>query len=60
MLAERVSNYVDSIRKEVSKKDFSLIFCILRTGRSDTYAAIKKITCCEFGITSQVKYIFWF
>ena len=42
MLAERVSNYVDSIRKEVSKKDFSLIFCILRTGRSDRMLQFKK------------------
>ena len=57
MQADRTSNYVDSIRNEVSK---SLIFCVLRSARADTYSAIKKLTCSEFGIPSQVEFLFFF
>ena len=57
MQADRTSNYVDSIRNEVSK---SLIFCVLRSARADTYSAIKKLTCSEFGIPSQVEFLFFY
>ena len=60
MQADRTSNYVDSIRNEVSKSDYSLIFCVLRSARADTYSAIKKLTCSEFGIPSQVEFLLFF
>lgn len=54
MQADRTSNYVDAIRSELSRKDFSLVFCVLRAARADTYSSIKKLTYAEFGIPSQV------
>ncbi|XP_057371400.1 piwi-like protein Siwi [Daphnia carinata] len=54
MQADRTSNYVDAIRSECSRREFSLIFCVLRSSRADTYSSIKKLTCTEFGIPSQV------
>lgn len=56
MQADRTSNYVDSIRNEVDRKAYSLVFCVLRSVRADTYSAIKKLTCSEFGIPSQVSF----
>lgn len=54
MQADRTSNYVDSIRNELDRKEYSLVFCVLRSVRADTYSAIKKLTCSEIGIPSQV------
>ncbi|XP_046643892.1 piwi-like protein Siwi [Daphnia pulicaria] len=54
MQMDRTSNYVDAIRNECRQKGFSLIFCVLRSARADTYSSIKKLTCAEFGIPSQV------
>lgn len=54
MQADRTSNYVESIRNEIGKKNYSLVFCVLRSARADTYSSIKKLTCSEFGIPSQV------
>lgn len=51
---DRTSNYVEAIRAECGRKQFSLIFCVLRAARADTYASIKKMTISEFGIPSQV------
>jgi aubergine-like protein len=59
MQMDRTSNYVDAIRSECSKREFSLIFCVLRNARADTYSSIKKLTCAEFGIPSQVSLVFW-
>jgi hypothetical protein len=56
---DRTSNYVDAIRSECSKRDFSLVFCVLRSARADTYSSIKKLTCAEFGIPSQVLLSVW-
>ncbi|EFX88764.1 Piwi/Aubergine-like protein [Daphnia pulex] len=53
MQMDRTSNYVDAIRNECRQKGFSLIFCVLRSARADTYSSIKKLTCAEFGIPSQ-------
>lgn len=58
MQADRTSNYVDAIRSECSRREFSLIFCVLRSARADTYSSIKKLTCAEFGIPSQVYILF--
>ena len=54
MQMDRTSNYVEAIRAECGRKQFSLIFCVLRAARADTYASIKKMTISEFGIPSQV------
>jgi len=54
MQMDRTSNYVEAIRAECSRKEYSLIFCVLRAARADTYASIKKMTISEFGIPSQV------
>lgn len=55
MQNDRTSNYVDAIRSECSNRPYSLVFCVLRSARADTYSSIKKLTCAEFGIPSQVK-----
>jgi aubergine-like protein len=60
MQMDRTSNYVDAIRNECRQKGFSLIFCVLRSARADTYSSIKKLTCAEFGIPSQVLFLFFF
>jgi hypothetical protein len=44
MQMDRTSNYVDAIRNECRQKGFSLIFCVLRSARADTYSSIKKLT----------------
>jgi aubergine-like protein len=54
MQMDRTSNYVEAIRAECSRKEYSLVFCVLRAARADTYASIKKMTISEFGIPSQV------
>ena len=54
MQMDRTSNYVEAIRAECSRQNYSLIFCVLRAARADTYASIKKMTISEFGIPSQV------
>lgn len=56
MQMDRTSNYVEAIRTECSRREYSLIFCVLRNARADTYASIKKMTISEFGIPSQVKH----
>lgn len=54
MQMDRTSNYVEAIRGECNRKEYSLILCVLRAARNDTYASIKKMTISEFGIPSQV------
>jgi hypothetical protein len=40
----------NAIRSECSKREFILIFCVLRNVRADTSSSIEKLTCAEFGI----------
>ena len=51
---DRTSNYANALKDQLSKKPYSIVMCVLRTGRQDTYSVIKNITFCEMGIASQV------
>ena len=46
--------YSQAIKQELQKKRPQMVFCIVPTNAKDTYDAIKKICCLEFGVPSQV------
>jgi len=54
MVADRTSNYVDSMRDECRRAEYNMVMAVLRASRADTYSSIKKLTYHECGIPSQV------
>jgi len=51
---DRPHSYVDCIRQECARNQYNLVFVVLMRLQADTYGAIKKVTCSELGIPSQV------
>lgn len=51
---DRPNNYVDRIRDECQQIQYNLVFAVLMRQQADSYGAIKKLTCSEIGIPSQV------
>jgi len=54
MQQDRTSNYVDSLRHACDQREFNIVMCVMRAARADTYSAVKKLTCSEYGVPSQV------
>lgn len=51
---DRAHSYVDRIRNECMRTQHNLVLAVLMRIQADTYGSIKKLTCCELGIPSQV------
>ena len=60
MQADRSSDYTNRIREECSRMNYNMIMVVMRSQRADTYGAIKKLTCADIGIPSQVRTLFFF
>ena len=60
MQADRSSDYTNRIREECSRMNYNMIMVVMRSQRADTYGAIKKLTCADIGIPSQVRTSFFF
>ena len=58
MQADRSSDYTNRIREECSRMNYNMIMVVMRSQRADTYGAIKKLTCSDIGIPSQVRVFF--
>ncbi|KAG8236234.1 Argonaute-3 [Ladona fulva] len=51
---DRVDTYVNALRSIPRSSQVQLVVIIFPSSRDDRYAAVKRVTCCDFGIPSQV------
>ena len=53
-------DYVNAVRDECEQKEYHLVMVFLRQPNADVYSCIKKLTCCEKPIPSQVGFKIYF
>jgi len=54
MTSDRSNEYTNRIREECGRLNANIVMAVMRSQRADTYGAIKKLTCSDLGIPSQV------
>ena len=54
MTNDRSTEYTNRIREECGRMNANIVMAVMRSQRADTYGAIKKLTCSDLGIPSQV------
>ncbi len=54
MHSDRSTHYVNHIRDECDNMQYNIVMAVMKSQRADTYGSIKKLTCADLGIPSQV------